>query len=257
MTAPVRHSVFAALRHGRRHVDPPAANRWADPASGTPVILLHGFGMDMATTWFTVAPALANAGLAVFALNYGQFGHGFLTRPRGTAKPMPGVGDAALCARELAIFVDRVRAATGANEVALVGHSFGGLVAQYYLKRLGGDAHVSHFVGLAPTVHGTTGCGLLRPERMRGWAAALLGENMLQQAVGSDFLAELYRDGDTVPGVDYTMISPRWDTFTTPIRSQRLQGERVANIRLRSRAEHLTALYDRAAVDQIVAALAR
>ncbi len=211
----------------------------------------------MATTWFTIAPALANSGLAVFALNYGRFGHGALTRPRGAATPMPGVGDAIECARELAAFVDRVRTATGVDKVALVGHSVGGLVAQYYLKRLGGDAHVSHFVGLAPTVHGTTGCGLLRSERMRRWAAALLGENIRQQAVGSKFLTDLYRDGDTVPGVEYTMISPRWDTFTTPVRGQRLQGGRVVNIRLRGRSEHVTALYDRAAVDQIVEALSR
>ena len=257
-TLPVRHNALAAARYGLRHTDPPGANRWdgaAGAGTGPPVVLLHGLGMDMATSWFTLSPLLSNAGHRVFALDYGRYGHGLLTRPRGSGEAVPGVGDLERCADELEAFVDAVLAATGAEKVALVGHSVGALLAQYYLKRRGGHAKVGSLVGLAPTVHGTSANGLLRAPRLQRLGTRLVGENILQQAPGSAFLRELYTDGDTVDGVEYTMISPRWDTFTTPISGQRLDGPEVANIRLRGYAEHVLILYSRAALGHVVTAL--
>lgn len=45
---------------------------------------------------------------------------------------------------------------TGASKVAIVNHSMGGLVSQYYLKVLGGDTGVSHLASIAGANHGTT-----------------------------------------------------------------------------------------------------
>lgn len=46
-------------------------------------------------------------------------------------------GDVRSAADELAHHVDRICAATGAHQVHLVGHSAGGLVARYYVQRMG------------------------------------------------------------------------------------------------------------------------
>ncbi len=246
---PVRYNALAAIKYGRRQVNPPGANRWDATPSAAPVVLLHGLGANMATNWFTLAPLLANAGYGVFALDYGRYGYGLLTRHR------PGTGDIERCADELDVFIDKVLAATGAAKVALVGHSVGALLAQYYLKRRAGNAKVSHFVGLAPTVHGTTLTGLLRVGPLRRMFAGLVAENILQQAAGSSFLRELYADSDTVPGVEYTVISPHWDLFTTPVRAQRLSGPSVTNIRLSNCVDHLFIVFNRTALDHVVQAL--
>jgi pimeloyl-ACP methyl ester carboxylesterase len=250
MTLPVRYNALAALRYARTHDDPPGANVWDGPTSGNPVVLVHGLGADAASNWFALAPLLVNAGHRVFALDYGRYGNGLLMKGRG------GVGDAYRSADELAAYVERVRSTTGAGKVDLVGHSFGGLVAQYYLKRLDGRHTVERFVGLAPTVHGTTFNGLLRLPLLVRVGAVLIGENIRQQAAGSSFLRELYSDGETAPGIAYTVVSPSWDTFTTPVRAQRIEAPGVTNIRVRSLAEHITLAFSRKALDHVAAALA-
>lgn len=254
-TLPVRYNAVAAMRYGRGHIDPPGANRWESATSGHPVVLVHGLGIDVATSWYTLSPLLANSGFAVFALDYGRYGHGVVTARQHGKRGAPGVGDLLECAHELTEFIDRVIAATGAKTVSLVGHSVGALVAQYYIKRCGGDVKVDRLVGLAPTMHGSTINGLLRAPRLQRWAVRLVGENMSQQSAGSAFIDELYTDGDTVPGIEYTVISPRWDAFTTPVSSQRSTGPSVTNVRLRGFTEHVTLLYDRAALEHVSAAL--
>jgi len=252
MTAlPVRYSALAAIRYGHRRTNPPGANNWDEPGSGMPVILLHGLGANMATNWYTLSPLLVNAGYAVFALNFGQYGHGFFTRSR------PGVGDLTHAADELDDLVTSVLAATGATRVALVGHSVGGLLAQYYVKRRDGAARVSHVIGLAPTVHGTTFNGLLRVGMFRRIGARLVGANIAQQAAGSAFLADLYADGDTAPGVEYTVISPHWDVFTTPLRTQRVNGPTATNVRLRGLVDHIFIAFNATALDHVLTGLRR
>ncbi len=245
----VRYNALAALRYGRTNTDPPGANRWGCTVPGLPVVLLGGLGINAAVNWYTLSPLLANAGLRVFALDWGNYGHGYATRGKS------GVGDITRAATELDAFVDQVRAHTGATKVALVGHSAGGLLAQYYIKRRGGDEKVSHFVGLAPTVHGTTICGLLKVPGARQITARVAGENILQQAAGSAFNADLHADADTIAGISYTVISPSWDIFTTPIRSQQLDGPAVTNIRLRNLVDHLLIAFNKRALAHVVAAL--
>ncbi len=183
-----------------------------------PVVLVHGAG-GSSGSWKKLVPLLEASGRRAFALDYGRYGHGRLV-----GRGVGGVGDAYRCADELAAYVDYVLKETGAAKVDLVGHSFGGLVAQYYLKRLGGNAKVDRVVGLGPTFHGTTFNGLLRVPLFRELGARAFAENIPQQAASSSFVQELYCDGDAAPGVTYSVISPRIDLFTTPVRSQRMPG---------------------------------
>jgi triacylglycerol esterase/lipase EstA (alpha/beta hydrolase family) len=46
------------------------------------------------------------------------------------------------------------------SKVDLVGHSQGGMLAEYYTKLLGGAPHVHDLIALSPTSHGTTLDGL-------------------------------------------------------------------------------------------------
>lgn len=66
-----------------------------------------------------------------------------------------GRGDIPHRANRLAHQVDTLLALTGAEQVHVVGHNVGGLVARYYLQLLGGDRHMTTLVTIATPHHGT------------------------------------------------------------------------------------------------------
>lgn len=77
-------------------------------------------------------------------------------------------------------------------------------------------------------------------------------------------MAHINRDGDTVPGVDYTMICSRYDEVVTPWRTQQMdagEGAVVRNILVqdegngRDFSEHLALLYSPRALDIALEAL--
>jgi len=81
-----------------------------------------------------------------------------------------------------------------------------------------------------------------------------------QQVAGSPFLTTLNRDGDTVPGVHYTVIETRYEQVVTPYTSAFLTGSDVTNIRLQDQcgldlSEHLAVIYDRIALRDVLNAL--
>jgi triacylglycerol esterase/lipase EstA (alpha/beta hydrolase family) len=124
-------------------ISPPGANDWScKPAAQrpNPVILVHGTFGDMSVSWNLISPSLKADGYCVFALDYGN---------RGT-------GPIEDSAAELLAFAERVRAATGASKVSMVGHSQGGMMPRSYVKFLGGKQRVEDLVGLVPSNHGTT-----------------------------------------------------------------------------------------------------
>lgn len=192
-----------------------------------PVVLVHGTGMGSTGTWRTLAPALATEGYCVFTLDYGK-SRNFIP---GTLMNMFGAADIRSSARELAEFIDRVRAATGVEQVDIVGHSQGGVVARQYMRFEGGadpenpeSNKVRKLVTLGATNHGTT-FGAVQlvgaiAERFGvpvvSLMNAVVGQSYVQQMVGSPFLRELNSDGDTVPGVEYTVVASRNDTVSSP-----------------------------------------
>ncbi|MEU3269116.1 esterase/lipase family protein [Streptomyces bacillaris] len=103
-----------------------------------PVVLLHGF-IDNRSVFVLLRRALARHGRRHLAsLNYSP-----LTRDLRTAAELLGQHVEEVCAR------------TGQREVDIVGHSLGGLIARYYVQRLGGDHRVRTLVTLG-TPHGGT-----------------------------------------------------------------------------------------------------
>ncbi|KQY56294.1 MULTISPECIES: lipase family alpha/beta hydrolase [unclassified Nocardioides] len=199
--------------------DPPGANDWnCKPTAKrpTPVILVHGTFGDRKNLLENLSKAIKAAGFCVFSLDYGN---------RGT-------GDVATSAKALKAYVAKVRNATGAAKVSLVGHSQGGMMPRYYLKFLGGAAVVDDLVGIAPSNHGTDQIGRLAP--LMGVVGPLLDvvcRACSQQATDSPFLQRL-NAGDETPGtVSYTQITTRYDEVVVPHTSGYLRaGPRTTNL---------------------------
>ncbi|MDQ3761199.1 MAG: alpha/beta fold hydrolase [Actinomycetota bacterium] len=115
--------------------------------TGMPILLVHGFA-DNRSAFAVLGRALRRRGFGVvYGLNYSVF----------TAL----TGDVRSAARELGREVEQICEATSAEQVHVVGHSMGGLVARYYVQRLGGDARVHTLVTLGTPHHGTMAAYLL------------------------------------------------------------------------------------------------
>jgi triacylglycerol esterase/lipase EstA (alpha/beta hydrolase family) len=156
----------------------------------------------------------------VFALNYGC---------QVVNNTVCATGFIEDSAQQLSDFVNQVLAATHASQVDIVGHSQGGMMPRYYMKFLGGTAKVHRLVGLAPSNHGTTVSGLGNlVAAVNGITAAC--NSCQQQLVGSPFMTKLNAGGDTLPGVQYTVIETRFDEIVTPFTSAFLTGPAVTNV---------------------------
>lgn len=211
-------------------------NDWScrpSAAHPQPVVLLHGLGGQAVSNWFYHGTKLAAAGYCVFSTTYGQGAFGDL---------VGGLGSMRASAVQVGAFVDEVRAATGAPEVDLVGHSEGTTVAAYYLKYEGGAAKVKDYVGFGANYEGTTLSGLsvlakaaipLLPD-----VAAFVQSqcaSCLEFLAPNAFIDDLQRGGVAVPGVAYTNIMSRFDTIVTPYTSGRIDQPGVSNIVLQDR----------------------
>ena len=256
---PVIYNGVLGYAHTSPTASPPGANDWSCKPSAAhprPVVLVHGTFADMSNSWQAISPLLKNNGYCVFALNYGSYnGSG--------AIGVYGVGDIAASAGELNAFVDKVLAATGAAEVDLVGHSQGGMMPRYYLKNLGGAAEVHTLVGLSPSNHGTTLDGLFILSNFFPGANQFTGAlcpACEQQRAGSAFITALNSGGETVAGVEYTVIQTRYDQVVTPYTSAFLSGSNVKNILLQNQCildlgDHLSMPYDHIAAADVLTAL--
>jgi triacylglycerol esterase/lipase EstA (alpha/beta hydrolase family) len=194
---------------------PPGADNWScqpTAAHPYPVVLVHGTFANMDDNWQAASPLLADNGYCVYAFNYGG---------ASSTDPIQGTGEIAASAAQLATFVSRVLAATGASKVDLVGHSQGGMMPRYYISFLGGAARVNDLVAFAPSNYGTTLDGITELASLLGASSALSGtlsaacEACAEQEQGSAFLARLNAT-PTVPGVRYTAIESRDDEVVTP-----------------------------------------
>jgi triacylglycerol esterase/lipase EstA (alpha/beta hydrolase family) len=255
---PVVYDGVLGYAHERPTASPPGANDWSCKPSAAhprPVVLVHGTFADMSDSWQALSPLLYDNGYCVFALNYGSYdGSGALG--------IYATGPIERSAEELSAFVDRVLEATGASQVDLVGHSQGGMMPRYYLKFLGGASKVHTLVGLAPSNHGTTLGGIATLAEFFG-AQGLIGAPCPaceQQLAGSAFIARLNAAGETVPGVEYTVIESANDEVVTPYASAFLSGPNVTDITLQrqcilDQGEHLSMPYDHIADADVLSAL--
>ncbi|MDT0309597.1 alpha/beta fold hydrolase [Streptomyces sp. DSM 44917] len=239
------------------------ANDWECEPSAEhpePVVLVHATAFNLGSNFARLAPTLANEGRCVYAFNYGMGSFSMFGRVGG----LTGITRSS---QALDAFVDRVLTSTGAEQVDILGHSQGGMLPNHYIKRLGGAALVDDFVALAPSNHGTTLSGLTTIGETLGFLGLANGfldlaglDGLLDQEVGSEFQEALFADGDTVPGVDYTVIATRHDAIVTPYTQAFLEGENVTNILLQDvcpqdEAGHMGLAYDTPTVQMVLNAL--
>jgi triacylglycerol lipase len=180
----VRGGIARQLRRARRRISPLAeilreavglngVERRTDFGRGDhPVLLLYGFSSTRRSLE-VLERRLRRDGYAVFSLNLGG-----LRRTLDAG----GIDDRALLVQEK---VERLYARhPSLGPLTLVGHSKGGLVACWYVKRLGGWRRARAVVTLGTPHHGT-------PVALLGAAFGPLGRAAWQMLPRSAFLARL------------------------------------------------------------------
>jgi pimeloyl-ACP methyl ester carboxylesterase len=186
-----------------------------------PVILLHGLFQNRSCL-LPLAWHLRRAGFdCVVSIN------------------TPAWHDLATLTERVRNTVAQVRAATGAAQVHLVGHSMGGITARALLQRQDGAAKVAGCVTLGSPHRGS---------RLARLAVSRLGRSLLP---GSEFLCRL----NAVPlpkQPHFTAIYSRHDNIIVPMENARLEG--AHNIELTG-IGHTTLLFSTKAARAVITAL--
>ena len=113
-------------------------------AAGAPILLLHGL-VDNRSIFTVLRRALRRRGFGrIWSMNYHV-----LTQ------------DVRVAAARLAATVEAICDQTGYERIHVIGHSMGGIIARYYVQRMGGDAHVHTLVTLGSPHGGTRAAHLL------------------------------------------------------------------------------------------------
>ncbi|MFE6921253.1 esterase/lipase family protein [Nocardia sp. NPDC057663] len=189
-----------------------------------PVVLVHGTDSSAYSDWAGIGPQLVDAGMCVFALNYGG----------APGADTFGTEDMRISFAQLAAFVDDVLAVTGAAKIDLVGFSQGATVSRYYVNKLGGAPKVGTWVGLASPSYGGVMYGLVPVGQavpgMMDVYAKVTSTAAVQQAQGEPLMVELNAGGDTVPGPRYVTVGSRVDEMIQPFENIALHGAGAENL---------------------------
>jgi pimeloyl-ACP methyl ester carboxylesterase len=119
-------------------------------AAGTPILLIHGM-VDNRSIFALLRRGLRRRGFGrIVSMNYSVL-----------------TNDIRAAAAGLAAEVERLCEQTGYERIHIVGHSLGGMIARYYVQRLGGDARVHTLVCLGSPHTGTRAARLV-PKRFAG-----------------------------------------------------------------------------------------
>ena len=171
----------------------------ADPVAAPgrrPLLLVHGVGVNDGV-WFALRRKLSRRGLGpVYTINYGP--------------PLAGIEH---FAGQLAARIEAICAVTGAERVALIAHSMGGLVARAYLRRFG-TARVEQLITIGTPHHGSM------------LARTFAGRCLAQMRPGNRWLADINRDESAPPPVPITSIWSRHDSMVAPQASAELRCAR-------------------------------
>jgi triacylglycerol lipase len=155
------------------------------------VLLIHGY--------------LATRGsLHLLERRLSDMGHLVLTYRLGLVHR----GDICESAARIATKVESIAAQTDLHRMDIVGHSMGGLVGLYYVKRMGGRRRVRRLVMLGTPTSGTWSALL-------GVGLSPLGRAGLQLLPDSAFLRAL-DEGELPEGVDIVSVSGERDLLAPP-----------------------------------------
>jgi pimeloyl-ACP methyl ester carboxylesterase len=197
-------------------------------AAGTPILLVHGM-VDNRSIFTFLRRALRRHGFGrVSTLNYSVF-----------------TSDVRTAARELGRRVEALCRETGYDRVHVVGHSMGGVIARYYIQRLGGDERIHTLVTMG-SPHGGTEVARLLPTHLAR-----------QLRPDSDIVRELR---EPAPGcrTRFVAIWSDLDQLVLPLASARIDHPDlvVRNVAVTD-VGHMSLPVDRHVIREIVTTLAR
>jgi pimeloyl-ACP methyl ester carboxylesterase len=157
-----------------------------------PVLLIHGFLGTRGSMW-PLEERLIQDGVVVFSFNLGTFNVRDIRR------------SAFLIHRKIESILSQV----GVSHIDIIGHSMGGLIGLYYVKKLGGHEKVRKLIMMGTPMRGTW-------VALAGVATlGLLSSSSWQLLPGSKFLREL-DGGPLPPGVQYYTIAADRDWVCPP-----------------------------------------
>ncbi len=177
---------------------------------GRPVLLLYGF-LATRRTFEVLERRLRRDGYCVFSLNLGGVGQSLNTR---------GIDDLADYVR---VKVERIYGRNpGMGPLTIVGHSKGGLIGAYYVKKLGGWRRTRALVTLGTPHHGT-------PAAYAALPLGVFARSVWQMMPMSRFLRRLQR-GAWPPGVRFSSLYSKEDRIA-PFPSTLIETFGLPNLR--------------------------
>jgi triacylglycerol esterase/lipase EstA (alpha/beta hydrolase family) len=172
-----------------------------------PVLLIHGF-LGTRGSMMPLERKLVADGHCVFSFNLGALNYRDIRR------------SAFLIHRK----IESILSQTHVSKIDIVGHSMGGLIGLYYVKKLGGHRRVRRLIMIGSPVNGT-------------WAAlvgvvtlGMLSSSSWQLLPRSELLDELHQ-GPLPPEVEVTTIAAARD-WVCPPSTTRLRGAAAISVPL-------------------------
>ena len=197
-------------------------------AAGRPILLVHGIA-DNRSAFSVLRRTLRRRG-------YGRI---------STINYSPLTSDIRRAAADFGRQVERICGQTGYEQVFVVGHSLGGIIARYYVQCLGGDRRVHTLVTLG-SPHAGTQLARLAP----------LVRVARQLLPGSELMRELAGPAPRCTTRFVAIYSNR-DEVVLPNRSARLDHPDLSVTRLQvPGVGHLALLVNRAVMHAVAGALA-
>jgi pimeloyl-ACP methyl ester carboxylesterase len=235
---------------------PPGVNNYGcqlTTAHPQPVILIPGTFANMEDDYGALAPILVNDGYCVFSLNYGGSPGAFIQ----------SIGPVPTSAQQVGTLITQVSASYGGVQVDLVGHSQGGMLAEYVAKVLGYAPDIHAIVALSPTTHGTTLDGLTNLAQFFPGASQLVATACpacADQETGSAVIDTLDNGPIAQPGVSYTVIETLDEFVVTPVGSSFINEPGVTNEYVQSSCpfdpvDHADLSYDNTTIRLVLNAL--
>lgn len=172
-----------------------------------PLLLIHGF-LGTRGSMYLLERRLVEDGFIVVSFNIGAL----------------NVRDIRRSAFMIHRKIDRILAETPAKKIDILGHSMGGLIGLYYVKKLGGAARVRRLIMMGTPVHGTW-AALLGVATLGLWSTS-----SWQLLPRSRFLDELHQ-GKVPEDVEIHTIAAARD-WVVPLATTRLPGANAMTVPL-------------------------
>lgn len=177
------------------------------PENKVPLLLIHGF-LGTRGSMYPLERRLVGDGFIVVSFNIGAL----------------NVRDIRRSAFMIHRKIERILSETPAAKIDILGHSMGGLIGLYYIKKLGGNARVRRLIMLGTPVHGTW-AALLGIATLGLWSTS-----SWQLLPRSRFLDELHQ-GELPQGVEVHTIAAARD-WVVPLATTRLSGANAMTVPL-------------------------